>query len=410
MLKLTIPALALMICTSACAATSVSPGDNIPEKPLSLTTKQKELVNQGQSFSLEFLDRIETEAAGKEDYIISPLSMQILLGMILNAAQGPTAAEISNVLGYGADGVQEVNDFCKAMLTQLPGVDRKTKLSMANAIFVDKGYELLKPYVKTVGDYYGAEVSNLDFADTKPSTDHINQWCSRNTNGLIDKVLDEVSTDMLCYLLNALYFKGEWTDKFYATFTKEEPFKVDGKEVAKVPMMRTEKEYLYGQNELFQAVRLPYGNGSFSMTVLLPNGKHTTAEVTKWLKLNGTKSLLGYDRNVDLWLPRFQIKYHILLNDILSDMGMPLSFNSNADFSLMSPDALKLSFVQQDAIIKVDEEGAEAAAVSSAGMEKATAIPVEPPVEFHADHPFVFLITERNSGAILFAGRYSAKK
>ncbi|MBO6169635.1 MAG: serpin family protein [Bacteroidales bacterium] len=406
--KLIIPAAALLVSAAACASSPDVPADGNEWKPLSLSTRQKEIVNLGQTFSFEFIDRIEAESA-TEDYVVSPLSMQILLGMILNGAQGGTADEISTVLGYGQGAVQEVNEFCKAMLLQLPELDRKTTLKIADAIVVDKGFELLPSYNKVVKEYYGANISNLDFNDTKGSADIINQWCSDHTNGLIPQILDEVSPTMLCYLLNALYFKGEWTNKFNAKITSDQPFYRDGMKVKEVPLMSQYHNFDYAESELFQAVKLPYGNGAFSMTILLPKGKHSTGEITKFLKANDWRDLMRrmYDCKVDLFIPKFETRYHKQLNEILSKMGMPTSFLNGADFSKMSPDALKLSFVQQDAMIKVDEEGAEAAAISSAGMEKTTAIP-EDPVLFRADHPFVYVISESSSGAILFAGRYSA--
>ena len=407
--KLLFPLAALVISVSACAAAPVNGVDNNPRKPISLDTKQKELLNLGQSFSLEFLDRIEKDSS-TEDYVISPLSIQFLLGMILNGAKDKTADEIRTVLGYGESTAADVNEFCKAMLRQLPALDKNTKLMIADAIVVDEGYKLRPAYSKTVEDYYDAQISNLDFKDTKRSADKINRWCYEHTEGLIPHILDEVSPAMLCYLLNALYFKGEWTEKFNKAYTTEEPFFRNGKEVAKVPLMSNFGEYNYTENELFQAVSLPYGNGAFSMAIMLPAGKHTTAEIIAHLKKTGWDYFKRtmYDRQVDLFIPRFETKYHKELNEILSAMGMPTSFKDNANFSDMSPDALKLSFVQQDAVIKVDEEGAEAAAISSAGMEKATAIPMDPPVVLRADHPFIYIISEYSTGAILFAGRYSA--
>ena len=173
-------------------------------------------------------------------------------------------------------------------------------------------------------------------------------------------------------------------------------------------MMKIEDDFYYQDNDLFRAVSLPYGNGAFSMTVLLPQPKHTVADITASLrKTNGHFSMFPCE--VDLWLPRFETKFHINLNDILSEMGMPSAFSGAADFKAMSDYAGRLSFVQQDAVIKVDEEGSEAAVISSAGIEKATAVGPGSFVVFHADHPFLYLITEASTGAVLFAGRYGSK-
>lgn len=399
-----VAAVAIAITVSSCEK---PPQDN-PYKTLDIGTKSIEYVQQGNNFSLDFLDRIE--AASKKDYIISPLSMQFLLGMILDGAQGQTAAEICNVLGYGAGETAEVNQFCLNMLSQLPEMDRQTTLKIANAIVVDDGWPLKEQYKKDVAHYYDAEVTNMDFSDVEGSTRKINKWCSDHTNGLIPKVLDEVDPNMLAYLMNAIYFKSEWKEKFDKADTSDEKFVNEEGGTTKVKMMRARQELRFTDTDVFKAVHLPYGNGAFAMTVLLPNSGNNVVDVISALKkLGDWKAFVNelVTCNVDLWLPKFETRYHIDLNDILCEMGMPSAFEGGvADFSAMSDYALRLSFVMQDAFIKVDEEGTEAAAVSMAGMEKNAAMPGES-VVFHADHPFIYIISESSTGAILFAGRYS---
>ncbi|MBQ9477845.1 MAG: serpin family protein [Bacteroidales bacterium] len=378
--------------------------------PLDLSTKSSEFVQKGHSFAFEFIDRInDTE---KKDYVISPLSMQFLLGMILDGAQGTTADEICRVLGYGSGEVDAVNEYCLAMLEQLPKLDKKTRLDIANAIFVSEGVPLLDSYEKTVADKFRAAVSNLDFNNGEKALKVINGWCSDHTNGMIPKILDEVDPDMLAYLLNAMYFKSEWTDRFSKSATADEPFTVESGQKRPVKMMKQEREFEYGENSHFRWVVLPYGNRAFQMNVLMPTEGHTLAEMTEILKTESWDRIRHntYPCEVDLWLPKFESRYHIKLNDILSEMGMPSAFDPHkADFKAMSKYAFFLDFVQQDAVIKVDEEGAEAAVISSAGIKLTTAIAPGPHIVFHADHPFLYLITESSTGAVLFAGRYSGQ-
>ena len=400
--------LALALITSLVSCQKPGGNDNSDNtlKPLNLSTRSAGFIQKGEPFSFEFIDRINAEEEG--EYIISPLSMQILLGMVLDGARGATADEICNVLGYGSGEIDAVNEFCQAMLQQLPELDKKTTLTMANAIFVDDGWPLLDSYKKTVGQYYDAEIANLDFSDNARSLKAINGWCSDHTNGLIPAILDQVDPNMLAYLLNAMYFKSQWTDKFEKSATGDEKFMDESGKTSPVKMMKRTGEYCYYEDDVLQAVQLPYGNGAFSMTVFLPRAKQTVSDVIAALKkTNGHYSMFPCE--VDLWLPRFETKYHILLNDILSAMGMPSAFTGAADFKAMSDYAGRLSFVQQDAVIKVDEEGSEAAVISSAGMEKATAAGPGSFVVFHADHPFLYLITESSTGAVLFAGRYGRK-
>ena len=393
----------------ALVAASCNPSVNNPYKALEIPTKATEFVEKGHDFSLEFVDRIN--AAEKKDYIVSPLSMQFLLGMILNGAQGATADEICDVLGYGAGEIEDVNQFCQSMLEQLPKLDKQTTLSIANAIFVDDGWPLLDSYKSIVGKAYNARLSNLDFSKGAASAKVINRWCSDQTHGMIDKVLETTDPAMLCYLLNALYFKSQWKEKFNKSNTAEETFTDEAGNKSTVKMMKQNESFSYQHNDVFKIVRMPYGNGAFSMVALLPQEGKTIADALDEIKESGWRETLRsmVHCDVDLWLPRFETKYHIDLNDILSDMGMPTSFTNSADFKAMSQHALKLSFVQQDAVIKVDEEGTEAAAISMAGMMKVTAAEPGERVVFHADHPFLYFITEASTGAILFAGRYSNK-
>lgn len=404
----------LLVLVSSCGKNITGFGDNKednPYKKLELSTKSSEFVQKGNSFVFDFINRVNEST--EKDYIISPMSMQFLLGMILNGAQGETSEQICSVLGYGAGETNAVNEFCLSLLEQLPSLDKKTTLSIADAIFVDDGWPLKKQYKADVAKFYKAEVSNLDFADGKGSLDVINGWCSKNTNGMIPKVLDEVTEDMLCYLLNAVYFKSQWTTPFTKSLSSEEKFTNESGSGFKVVMMKQNSELRYGENDIYQLVRIPYGNGAFAMYVFLPTEGNTVADVASSLiKHSGEGFGTGmYSATVDLWLPKFETKFGIKLNDLLSEMGMPASFDGEkADFLAMSDYALCLSFVRQDAAIKVDEEGTEAAAVSSAGMMKNTSVGFDKFATFHADHPFLYLITESSTGAVLFAGRYSGTK
>lgn len=406
-LTVIVAAMALLIGSVSCQKDEDTSN---PYKRLDLTTKATEFVHLGNDFAFNFIDRVSDATEG--DFIISPLSMQFLLGMILDGAEGETADEICNVLGYGAGEADEVNKYCLSMLQQLPDMDKKTKLSIANAIFVNQTYPLQDSYKETVGKYYLAEATNLDFSDNAGSTKKINKWCSDQTNGLVPKVIDNVSPDMLAYLLNAMYFKSQWKEKFPKGNTSSETFTAEDGTTKSVSMMKNEEDFRYQDNDVLRAVRLPYGNNVFAMTVILPAEGKTLADVTDYLGEENNWDAFKDEMvtcDVDLWLPKFETSFHIKLNDILSAMGMPSSFSAaRADFSAMSDYAMCLSFVQQDAVIKVDEQGTEAAVVSSAGM-MATSVGPGEHVVFHADRPFLYLITENSTGAILFAGKYSGK-
>ena len=383
--------------------------DTNPRKSLELTTKATDFVSQGNDFAFDFINRVNDTAEG--DFFISPLSMQFLLGMLLDGADGQTADEICSVLGYGAGEVDEVNDYCLSMLKQLPGLDKKTKLEIANAIVVNQNYTLLDNFKATTKKYFEAEVSNMDFTDATGTANKINKWCSRHTNGMVPKIIDNVSADDIVYLMNALYFKSQWKEKFSKSNTAQEPFSREDGSKLNVQMMKQEEDFLYQDNDILRAVCLPYGNWSYTMMVILPADGKTLDDVIDYLH---TESWNAFKRtmvtcDVDLWLPRFESQFEIKLNDLLTAMGMPSAFSPlAANFSAMSNTPLYLSLVQQNAAIKVDEEGTEAAAISFSVGKAMAAAPGEH-VVFHADSPFLYLITESSTGAILFAGKFSGR-
>ena len=381
-----------------------NPDDN-PLKKIALDTRSEAFIEQGKSFAFDLIRRVND--VKEESFIVSPLSMQFLLGMILDGAKGETADEICRVLGYESGDIQAANEFASSMMEQLPAIDKKTALFIGNAVFVNRQYAILDSYRSCVVQYYDAEVSNLDFADSERASGKINQWCSDRTNGLIDHVLDQVDPAVLAYLMNAVYFKGQWQKKFSAEVTSDEKFVHESGKESTVPMMKNNGSFCFQENDIFSAIRLPYGNGAYQMTVILPQKGKTVKETLSvlkdraWNEFNSSWS----ERDVDVWLPKFETKSHFILNQLLIEMGMPTAFEeAKADFSAMSSVyPLYLSLVMQDAIIKVDEEGTEAAAVSTGFA--VTSAPEHH--TFHADHPFLYLITESSTGAILFAGKYT---
>ena len=397
----------LVLLTGSC--NSIKPeNENNPFTPISLTTKQTGYVQAGTAFAWKFIDQVDEHARKEKEkeWFVSPLSLQIALGMLLNGAQHETAAEICRTLGYNEGETADINAWCKLMLEQLPKVDKKTDLTLADAIFYNQKLTLKGPFRDDVTSWYDAQIEALDFSKTKASADVINKWCEKQTKGMIPHVLDDVSPTALAYLVNALYFKSEWRKKFPKGNTTNETFTDEAGQKSQVKMMKLAgREFSYGETDLCQIVNLPYGNGNFEMTVFLPKSGHTVSELTAEMAKGALPRFFG-SAEVDLWLPRFETKYHIQLNDILCRMGMPTAFNPvKADFLAMCDQNSYVDFVQQDAIVKVDEEGTEAAAVTVIGMEMAAAVPPGKAV-FHADHPFLYLITETSTGAVLFAGKY----
>ena len=395
---------AFVLSSFSCGKIDKNSDNDNPYKPLKLSTKSIQFVESGNKFSFEFIDKVNAES--DKDYIVSPLSLQMALGMLLNGAQGNTADEIITMLGYGKDEIEEVNKYFLYLLTQLPKMDKKTSLSLADAVFVSKEFPLLDTYKAQVSQSYLAEIENLDFSKKEKAIEIINGWCDKNTNGMIREVIKDINPYDIAFILNALYFKGQWSNKFNAEKTSDKDFVTESGVKKKLPMMKLLKAFEYFENDIFKAVRLPYGNNSFAMTVFLPVKGHKTSDVTAFLK-NGGECVFN-KQNVDLWLPKFETKFEIGLNELLKSMGMRAAFSLGAaDFGAFSSKASCVSFVKQNAVIKVDEEGSEAAAVTSIGMANSPGPSFD--LVFHADHTFLYSITEIGTGVILFAGRYGGE-
>lgn len=418
----------------SCAILSCSSSDEIGEdkdvvymlsepQPIQLTEEQQQFRNDNNAFTLNFLKTVNDADRSGKSFIYSPLSITYVLGMVNDAATGETEKELEQILGFHEGGIQAVNDYCKKLIDGLPKVDKDVTVNIANAIFVNKKYTLKAHFQKDMQTYYDARAEALDF--TASSTlGHINDWCKKKTNGMIPTILDEVDPKMVSYLLNAIYFKADWTSKFDKAKTKEETFTTP-KGSAKLPMMHQNVLISYLKNDIYSAVIIPYGSGLWNMTVLLPEEGKTTDDVinelTKSSLLNNSGWLCA-DGNtfqsyeIDLKLPRFEtssdtdeLGIEKGLVGLMQKMGINLAFDSQlAQIPNMCERDVYIAMMRQKAKIKVNEEGSEAAAVTVAGMKYTSAGPMEyPKTTFHANRPFVYVIREASSGVILFVGKFT---
>ena len=391
----------------------VSVDDLIPRKDIVLTKAQAEFVKANNVFALDLFRNVVREAKG-ESLLISPLSVTIDFGMVNNGAVGQTQKEIYETLGYKESSVEGLNDFCHTMMSQSGKVDPSTKLEIANAAVVNKMYPGLKDsFTKTVKSVYDAEVIYKDFSkeDIKKL---VNDWCDRKTHGMIPELLKSpVQADEYAHFLNAVYFKGVWTNKFKKDDTKKESFtREDGSKMT-VRMMHQKDQFNYGSiPDLCTAVSLPYGNQAYQMTLLLPMEGKSLADLVGKLDAGAWGRLMLFGVDVDVKIPSFETEYFVSLKDILPKMGIKQAFSTAADFSAMSSAPyLYIGDVLHKAKIKVDEEGTEAAAVTDITMMCGSAGPgsTPPTYEFHADRPFLYVITEISTGAIYFIGQYTGR-
>ncbi len=383
--------------------------ENLPNPiNIELRSTEQQMVKSDQEFAFEFFGKVfEEEAVGEDkSFMVSPFSLSMALAMTWNGAAGETRSAMQNTLKMQDHEDDELNGYYKKMKEALLKTDPSTKLSIANSIFTNKNVAIKPDFIKTNTNYYNATVQPVDFSELA-TKDIINKWASDNTNGLIKKVIEKTNPYDLMYLLNAIYFKGIWTTQFETKNTSKKAFTAENGTKQTVDMMSQTAKFNYTADETMQVVQLPYGNQAFSMLVLLPqNGKKQNDVVAAlqnkeyWGK---TRSAFR-ENEVELSLPKFKTEYSKKMNDVLTDMGMGLAFSDAADFSGMSDLPAKISFVKQDTYISTDESGTEAAAVTTVGMV-VTSFPSEPQkVIFNADKPFLYVIQENSTGAILFMG------
>jgi len=370
------------------------------------------MSSEGRIFGFQLMAEVLASETEQPNIVISPLSLNMALAMVWNGALGDTRKGIQTAMGMGDYPEEKVNSYFKDLRETLLAADPAVIVALANSIWADEGYPVKESFYDINRLWYNAQVSTLNFKDPA-APDIINRWCADNTNGLIDKIIDEIPESAVMYLLNALYFKGSWADgyAFDVEGTRDAYFMTEAGSQKMIKMMGQQSEQLYYEDSDLQLTSLPYGNGAFRMTLILPAVNQTVTSVVGKLKdsnyLNACLSG-ATKQEVNLFLPRFKTEYGVSLNDPLSAMGMALAFTDSADFSGISPIKSLISNVKQKACIEVDEEGSEAAAVTVVEIVATSVQPGPYIPTFRANRPFLFMIQEDTSGTILFMGKVGA--
>lgn len=406
----------MVIALSGCEKDDTVPADELVErKDLVMTRSELEFIQANNDFAFELFKNMPERFDGG-DFVISPLSVTFDLGMVDNGAKGETFNEINKVLGYKESTVDGLNSFCQSMMRQSVEVDPSTTIEIANAAVVNNKLAPLKDsFSKTVKSFYDAEIVNKDFSkdDVRKL---VNDWCDKKTHGMIKELLkDKVSPADYAHFLNAVYFKGVWSSQFKKSETKEEKFTCENGSKKTVNMMRQKGKFQLSSDRTASLLRMPYGNGAFNMTILLPKQGKTLDDVIKgldWASWNDSFKNTGI-AEVDVKIPRFETETYSELVKPLEQLGIHRAFDSQmADFSLMTDEAVCVTDIHHKVRIKVDERGSEAAATSDVVVAMLTSTGAgtsQPTLEFHADHPFLYVITEISSGAIFFIGQYTGR-
>lgn len=373
---------------------------------LSLSESQRAFIQKNNDFALNLF----RQTSKFDSKVISPISVSFLMGILANGADENTYQEILKTLGAENYSVDDLNQTNRLLIEKSGLLDPATKLNIANYIAVNNTFKLKGDFIKNVEHFYNAQTESMNFASPQ-TLKRINSWCKKQTDNMIPKIIDSVDPNAVSYLMNAIYFNGAWSDKFDKKETHEENFRGYTRNIQRVEMMHRNDKYRYASNDAYAAVEIPYGNGAYTMTVLLPNTDKSTEDILKDIN---AKTLTDLSNNmedciVDLKLPKFCTETDLTLNDIIAKLGAPSMFLAgSANFKKFSDGNFFISKMFQKAKIEVSEEGTKAAAVTAAVMVAMSLQPVEPRrVEFHANRPFVYFIRESNSGAIFFMGQYS---
>ncbi|MCT4645692.1 MAG: serpin family protein [Carboxylicivirga sp.] len=382
--------------------------DNFQEyQPIHLDLKAKQIVKASNQFSFDLYKSIDQ--VDSKNILISPFSVSQALGMTWNGAASSTLSEMTDVLHFSNDDPETVNESNQKVREALINSDSKVKMHIANSIWYRNSYSISQDFLSTNKKYYNAEVRALDFSKSDECKKIINKWVSDNTKGLIPEIVEGVSPDHVMFLINAIYFKGQWTYRFDKQATSDQPFILKDGTSVDVPMMNVEADLKVNETNNCTAFALPYGNGHFEMLVLLPQQNESLESLNETFSDGNWEELLSgmEERGVNLFLPKFQFKYERNLNNDLKHLGMPTPFTNAADFSRMNASNqsdLKISKVKHKCFIELNEEGTEAAAVTSVEIVNTSAGSDYVP-EIRVDCPFAFVIREKDTGAILFMGR-----
>lgn len=379
---------------------------DLTPKTIELTTKAAEVIAYGNEFGVELFAKVALEE--EENFMLSPLSASAALTMLLNGCEGDTYDQLKATLKYPESmTISEINEVYKSLVAQLLVVDPKVKLALANAIFYRNGFTVKNPFLTTMDTDFDAEIAGLDFSLPSALTT-INKWASDNTNGKIPKVLDAISSDAVMFIMNALYFKGDWSYQFDKDLTSDRPFYTDGSNSVDVSTMKGDIGSKVTRGTGYNAIELPYGCTNFTMVVIVPEGTlsdfNASFDAEKWNEITSAFDQANEYGEVTVRMPKYKFSYEKYLNDQLKSMGMVDAFIPGiADLSGISDASIFVSFVKQNTFVEVDEKGTEAAAVTTIGIEL-TSMPPQPR-EFVIDKPFVFAIRERTTNTLLFIGQ-----
>jgi serine protease inhibitor len=380
------------------------PTNGDTDTPVDFNKINAEVVQTNNEFGLRLFKTIN-ETSAQSNIFISPLSVSIALGMAINGANGTTKDEIISMLNLNGLSQEAINETYQQLIKLLISNEEKVLFEIANSIWYDQNRMIPEQNFLDVNQtYFFADVRDIDFSQPS-AVDSINNWISEETHGKIEDMLDSIPGSAVLYLINALYFYGQWLYTFDKDNTKEQDFYLLNGSTVRCPLMSQKSEYHYYANDQMQVIDMPYANKDYSMTLVLPNYETDINTLVNGLSVEEWNSWIGQfgKDSVTVYLPKFKTEYKRLLNDDLKALGMQIAFTPDADFSGIAPNReIWISRVLHKAFIEINEEGSEAAAATIIEIIE-TSIPMHP--EMYINRPFFFVIREHKSNTILFMGK-----
>ncbi len=373
----------------------------------------RNLTSGNAAFAADLYTRLAARTSG--NLVFSPMSIRAALAMTYGGADGTTATEMATTLHFEGEPDAVHRGYGWSMRHWNETTPRPYTLAVANRLFVDSARTIVPAFEAMTAEHYLAAVQTLDIArDPEASRTTINGWVDRATAHHIREVIPQDGLDPLTalVLVNAVYFEGQWETPFDRDDTKPETFFARGRDAISVPTMSMHQYARVGHHrDGLRTLELPYRGGDYAMTILLPDARDGLPAIERQLsavKLAHWLGTAGAEGDVDITLPRFELEPELVeLRDDLIALGMPSAFDPDrASFHglLQTEDPVWISKVLHRAMIEVDEQGTVAAAATAVAVDALLGLPPEP-VTFHVDHPFLFLLRDRNTGAILFLGR-----
>ena len=366
--------------------------------------KASQLISGDNEFAFELFKEVHN-LTEEDNYMVSPLSVAIALGMTYNGTDGTTKTAFEETLGFEGFTRHEINVIHGALIDHLLKVDPKVTFEIANSIWVNQNYTLLREFADSNAYYYDAEINSMDFY-SQGAVDIINNWISDKTHEKITEVLNEIPPVTVMYLINALYFYGSWQYEFDKEQSGPMNFKLEDGSINEVEGMAMTATLPLVYEDKFTAVELPYGSDKFSMVVMIPKSEYTVEEVINELSVESWEDWTDklHETEMTLKMPKFKYEFKTLLNDHLKNMGLGVAFGGGAEFPLMVEEFqnLFISRVIHKTFIDVNEEGTEAAAVTV--VEVGNTSVGETPL-ININRPFLYTIREKTSGALVFMGK-----